>query len=260
MEVIGYSERGVINSLIFELKYTNSNVSLIDFLDLITFPLMDNNLNNFRLLKRSEIKEFKNYDNDNEILIEQSLSEFGDADLIFLIKHQCLCIFMEAKVKTEKKAWKIDDCFKQFQNYCIPINGKYPDKLTSNLFFQLFSKEKFIDSYDDDIKDNKFNIGNKQYRKIGNNNTVNKACGKIRKGKNTHELRNSFYVMLVPEDSTNMIKFFNSDFKKIEKIAQQDMKLSNWGFVTWKEVHDFCKIYNLENTLKVFSFNEGQIY
>jgi hypothetical protein len=32
------------------------------------------------------------------------------------------------------------------------------------------------------------------------------------------------------------------------------------GYVTWAQVEEFCKRYDLKGSLNTFEFNEGQIY
>ena len=73
MEIIGYSERGMINSLSYELKFSENNLRLLnDFLSLVSFPY-------FRVpFQISDVK----------ILIEPSFSDFGDADAVILVNNQ----------------------------------------------------------------------------------------------------------------------------------------------------------------------------
>ncbi|MDD5689578.1 MAG: hypothetical protein PHQ76_04795, partial [Caldisericia bacterium] len=70
MEIIGYSERGLINSLCYELKYSQNNLQLLNnLLSSVSFPYISGV--NFNI---AEVK----------ILIEQSFSDFGDADIVLL--------------------------------------------------------------------------------------------------------------------------------------------------------------------------------
>ena len=71
MEILEYSERGLINSLCYELRYSQDNLQLLNnLLSLVSFPY--HRTVNFQI---SEVK----------ILIEQSFSDFGDADLLLLV-------------------------------------------------------------------------------------------------------------------------------------------------------------------------------
>ena len=86
MNVYGYSERGVLNSLLYEILYSNNGDALLS--QLITrasFPLTDN----------------KPSLGAATVSVEQSLSQFGDADAIILMSSNtanCV-IFVEAKVQ-----------------------------------------------------------------------------------------------------------------------------------------------------------------
>ena len=72
MEILGYSERGLINSLCYELRYSQDNLQLLNnFLSLVSFAYRTVNF---------QISEAK-------ILIEQSFSDFGDADLVLLVNN-----------------------------------------------------------------------------------------------------------------------------------------------------------------------------
>ncbi len=99
MEIIGYSERGIINSLIFSIGEDKN--------------LMD------KFVQLLNIEELKGMDNpvDYEILLEQSFSGFGSADLIIIIEYKdCKkVVFIEGKVKTSQtRTWSLKRQFEQF--------------------------------------------------------------------------------------------------------------------------------------------------
>ena len=70
IEVYTYSERGIINSIIYELFYSNDYSKITAILDMIEPPMAIGKIINLK------------------IFIEQSFSGFGDPDLIFLIKNE----------------------------------------------------------------------------------------------------------------------------------------------------------------------------
>ncbi len=156
MEVIGYSERGVINSLFHEIKYSQNNIELLnEFLSLISFP-------SCRL----------NYQiSDAKILMEQSFSGFGSPDIILMVNNneKKQAIFIEAKVKAFQH-WNISEEFNKFES----------------------KRRESLKGY-------------------------------------------------TPKDSKGL-----------------DVK--NWGYISWADIEKFCEKNNLGETLKVFKFNEGQIY
>ena len=165
MEIIGYSERGLINSLFYEIKYSKNSLKLFnEFMSLISFPY----LNNIDFLIK-----------DITIFIEQSFSDFGDADAVFLIDNngRKQSIFIEAKVKTfHRLSWSIEKEFKNFDE------GIKQDKVSSsNLFTQLYHKLRLIRALKNGgilslLKGISFpQCSSRNIRKIGNNRVVLRA-------------------------------------------------------------------------------------
>jgi len=152
MKILGYSERGLINSLIFNI---GENKELMDkFIRLITFPTV------------IEIGEPHNY----EILIEQSFSEFGNADLVIVVHYNNptnkKVLFIEGKVKTvQAKTWSLKSQFDKF----IDINKTAG--YSSNLFFQLKSKELLVGTLNGNHQPDKYG----KQRKLGSNDIVMKS-------------------------------------------------------------------------------------
>ena len=70
MEILGYSERGIINSLIFNIGGKKELMNR--FIELIALPAP------FELGQPT----------DYTILLEQSFSDFGDADLVIIIHYE----------------------------------------------------------------------------------------------------------------------------------------------------------------------------
>lgn len=127
MEIIGYSERGMINSLFYELKYSENYLRLLnDFLSLVSFP--DSGVT----FQVSEVK----------ILIEQSFSDFGAPDAVILVNNHGVkqVIFIEAKVKTFQKQYR--SILEEFEEFKIGI--EINEVNTSNLFVQLYFKTRLI--------------------------------------------------------------------------------------------------------------------
>lgn len=224
MKIIGYSERGIINSLIFSIIESEDKELMNKFIDLMG------------------IFEFNNSEKpiDYEVLLEQSFSGFGDADLVVIIKYKShqKVVFIEGKVKTlQSKSWSLE---KQFSKY--HKGGKYPG-YSSNLFFQLYLKSLLFENKDN-IKGDDDCVVNGVYRarKIGKNDIVKKALEKIA------ECDEAFYVGLVPSSKKG-----NDAFSE-----HLDYKIH---FLSWETVHQFCKDNEkLKKVLEIFEFNEGQIY
>jgi len=101
MRVTGYSERGALNSLFYEFAYSNAPLQLLEsFLRLAHFPG----------------EPIAMPLTDASVLIEQSLSDFGDADAILLLESGATkwVIFLEAKVKAQARFWTLDEEFSNF--------------------------------------------------------------------------------------------------------------------------------------------------
>ena len=110
MEILGYSERGIINSLFYEMKFSQNNLQLFsDFLSLFSFPYR---AVNFQI-------------SDAKILIEQSFSDFGDADAVVLVENKSWkqAMFIEAKVRAFKN-WQILIEFEKFTKTSEKIREK----------------------------------------------------------------------------------------------------------------------------------------
>jgi hypothetical protein len=87
MKIFGYSERGIINSLLYEINYCAQAKSLFKgFLRLARFPFLD-----WQPISVLNL----------EVLIDQPFSDFGDADAVLLVDtgSEALSIFVEAKVR-----------------------------------------------------------------------------------------------------------------------------------------------------------------
>ena len=90
MRVTGYSERGAVNALFYELAYSEESLHL---------------LGQFLALAGFSVAEQLGADlTDAHVLIEQSLSDFGDADAILLLDAGAskAAVFLEAKVKSSQ--------------------------------------------------------------------------------------------------------------------------------------------------------------
>lgn len=222
MQILGYSERGIINSLIFSI---GEDKRLMDkFIDLIGIPA----------LKEVQAKDYT-------ILLEQSFSRFGDSDLVIITEYENpnhkKVFFIEGKVKTsQSKKWSLS---KQFEKY--EREEKYSGS-SSNLFFQLHLKKLLFDN----CVSNDFDLGIEEPRykeigKIGMNKVVHKAVKLLR------DCREAYYIGLIPANQ--------KDIDKFEIKTEFDIH-----FLSWEKIHDFCKDHKLKKVVEIFDYNEGQIY
>jgi len=244
MEILGYSERGLINSLCYELKYSPDNLQLLNnLLSLVSFP--------YRMVN-FQISEAK-------ILIEQSFSDFGDADLVLLVNNikSKQVIFIEAKVKTFQRAcWNIFEEFEEFKR------GIEKDKVSSsNLFVQLYHKVRLVKTLQTGgIKQLQNGVqsprcSSKSHRKIGDNKVVLKAIGQLK-----DYYKEALFIALLPENDSSLRNFYKGTLKDYNPEGFQEWDVRDWGYISWKRVEEFCKRNSLEGILKNFKWNEGQIY
>lgn len=244
MKILGYSERGIINALLYEIQNSEDAESLLEMLLLrANFPFVSNAV--FRVVSA-------------EILIEQSFSGFGCADAVLLIntgKHQT-SIFIEAKVKpSQTSRWSIDD---EFNTFATGARSKLD---SSNLFTQLYHKLQMVTSLrSGDLSALKAGVpfpksSSKKLRKIGGNDVVLKAVAKVQK-----YVDMTYYLAIVPDNPDNVNRFFNNEFKQaiFNELIGRDIRY--YGYLTWFDIVTFCEKHKLENTLDVFGFNKGQIY
>lgn len=227
------------------MKYSQNNIKLInDFLSMASFPFQKVN---FQI-------------SDVKILIEQSFSDFGDADVILLLKDnegEKHVVFLEAKVKTfQKSYWSILEEFEEFKRGIEKNNLK-----TSNLFVQLYHKVRLISALQiGGIKQLQNGVqfprcSSKIDRKIGNNEVVLKAVNLL-----IDYCKNALFIALVPDNLPAIEDFYKNTLKDYYPTGFQNWDTKNWGYVSWKQIEEFCRKYNLMETLKNFEFNRGQIY
>jgi hypothetical protein len=248
MNIFGYSERGMINSLFYEMKNSSeSNKVLKEFIAQISFPFREE-----ILIKRNiEIISAT-------ILIEQSFSDFGDADVVILFEHDNIkySVFIEAKVKsTRTKGRSIDSIFDEFEN------GMQNKKLKSNLFNQIYNKMRMVEAFNstglDALKSgvNFPDFSKKRRKVIGRNKVVLKAIEQLKE-----YCANALYVILVPDTQSNMEMFFKTKLKEFEIDQKRIWDTDRLGFITWEQVENYCMMMNFRTTIKNFEFNSGQIY
>jgi hypothetical protein len=185
MNIFGYSERGAINALMFEIAFSPHSTSLLQ-----------------RLLERAM---FLRRDppageiNAATVLIEQSLSDFGDADAILLLDRPTSksAVFVEGKVKSSQtKDWTLAAQFAAFQD------GLTAKVSSSNLFAQLYHKVRFAIATQGEGQQMLRNgvqfpaCSSKSLRRIGTNPVVLRAVQRI-----TPYAADPYYLAIVPDSN-----------------------------------------------------------
>lgn len=237
IEVYAYSERGIINSIIYELFYSNGHSKITAILDMIKPPIEVGKIINLK------------------IFIEQSFSGFGAPDLIFFIKNdknKNIAIIIEAKVRAEKKNWNLNEQLKDLKKRIE--KKKY---IASNLFSQLYLKQRLFQA----IKNNE-DLNNRiqlplefstTAGKLGNNVVVNKAFDMLR------NLDDFYLIMLIPQHKKGIKDFFN-ELSNIEYLTDtyEGFDVNKIHYLSFEELKDYCKD-NLVNSAKIFDYNGKQI-
>lgn len=249
--LLGYSERGIMNALFYGIAY-NKESGKKNLLEFLTLAVGD---------------EAENY-SKFEIIMEGSLSDFGDSDAIIIAKRKNnemdqTVFFIEAKVSNGEKNNTLEKRYKKFHD---DFKGKIRrNGYSSNLFYQLClkhylfkltrEKEKITDLskfkdegllkvliesagcryYDDYIKLK----GDNKLRKFGNNPIVHKFINKI------SDCKSAQFIAIIP-DNEIIIPNFEND------ILQQDF-IDNLHFITWNGIEKKANSNNIFIDVIVFN-------
>lgn len=194
------------------------------------------------------------------MLIEQSFSDFGDADAVLLFNdgQTKQSILFEAKVKTSlKKTWSI---IEEFGRFMKGINGRRVS--SSDLFMQLYLKQALMGALQNmeiarlQSEGMRFpEWSSKRIRKLGNNEVIIRAAEALK----SHSLK-AHFIAIVPDETKRVYRFFQQELRKYRPDGCEHWDTEYWGFITWSEVEGFCRKNNLKDTFEVFEHNKGQIY
>src|SRR6266852_7673395 len=194
MRIMGYSERGAVNALFYEIVYSNRPTELLrEFLALARF---------------SRGESIGAGLTDARVLIEQSLSDFGDADAVLLLDSakSKTAVFLEAKVKSSQaERWTLQGEFEDFEH------GQHTERQlnSSNLFTQLYHRSRFVTGLrSGGVTALEAGLefprcSTKGVRKIGSNPVVLNAVRVIEP-----YCEQVWYLALVPDTTSNVGAFF----------------------------------------------------
>jgi len=250
MKLLGYSERGLINALLYEIAFRDAFEAqklLAELFHLGQWP-MDKPPPGF-------------FDKCATTLVEQSFSDFGDADALFLFEFGKAggAVFFEGKREkqyTLRKAWKV---------FIEAFRGNVRAKgLTSSLLCQLYFKQRLVNALSpgsgEDVRtgllfeaplDRRGGIA----RKIGKNPVVWHSVGMLKK-----HLGEVYYLMMIPERWSQDVEAWWKNQVATASPAPAGWNLSRWGAITIPDIVDFCNAKGLNRTLDVIRHNAGQLY
>ncbi|MDD4684391.1 MAG: hypothetical protein PHD45_04075 [Bacteroidales bacterium] len=220
--IFGYSERGILNSLMFEIS--KDKKLMIEFLKLLPEEIA---------VKIGTPACFK-------ILLDHSLSGFGSPDLIVIAHYikpeDKKVIFLEAKVQTlGHQNWNLQALYDNYVG--VSVDNYKQRKMGSNLFFQLKLKRSLVENLDTIRENNLIEVGVVS-KKIGNNAIVLRTVDMI------DYAAEYFYVGIVPHCN----------------FSQSEEDKEKYNFLLWKDIEKFCEKNKLQNVLDMFDYNKGQIY
>ncbi|MDR0874506.1 MAG: hypothetical protein LBN27_13750 [Prevotellaceae bacterium] len=234
IKVLGYSERGIFNSIVFYLRKHPEKIS--------------------GFLSKLDIKDAFF---DNEVLYtflnEQSFSDFGDNDWTIIAEkgNEKRVIFIEGKVKTSQGKFSLET------NYDKLKERKKFDGISSNVFVQLFYKFLLVKSIKGDTDNTNFyelddifkkndRKGGLTDRKIGKNPIVEEAINKIKNAKLY------YYVAVLP------IPLSSNDFIRKFQDLKLPMETENIKCTYWGDIESYFD--NAPEVKENFEYNKGQIY
>lgn len=251
MELLGYSERGFINSFFYGVfHHPDPSGSIREFLKLTHWPLLE---------ARPPVIQAATVDT---ILIEQSFSDFGDADALILVSTppEKVAVFCEAK---RGKPWKLKTQWNKFKTRFQ--NDDAGDE--SNVFRQLYYKQRMVQGFaaGDDLDTGiEFDgvlrlVRGTRRRKIGKNKVVLKAVDKLKL-----YVESAYYLILTPEpwqDEIGLVLQEARDFGPPPNDPKpRDWDIRGWGVISLQDMVQLCRDHHLDHAVDVAVFNEGQLF
>lgn len=247
MDILGYSERGLLNALFYEIAES---------------AIPEEKLTRVIWQRSFPSREQRPPVGTTEVLMEQSFSDFGDADAVVLIDSPSVSacsVFIEAKVKTYQLAdWSIE---RELQLFELGMDGANRKMDSSNLFAQLYHKMRMAEGLRNLRRAGLENglvfplWSSKELRKIGRNQVVCEATSRVER-----HLNKVFYLAIVPDNREIVEQQFTRSCNALQRAGASELDVAHLSFVTWADIRRGCEEETLLKTLRVFDYNRGQIY
>jgi hypothetical protein len=237
IQLRGYSERGMINAICYEIRYSHNGFKLLrDLLRLCTFPSAKPDFTQFH---------------SATMIIEQSFAGFGDLDLLCLLEGHCTqAICIEAKVKTfDVKHRSIRGEWNRFKS------TRRTKSYRSNLFAQLYGKMRLLKQVSNMDEEMAADALAEKWS-LGKNQVVRNAAHAL-----SQYCSEGWMIALVPESKANAHAFFETELSA-PPPGLPDWQYTHFGYLTWQELFAHCSTHADEwpETLANFKYNEGQIF
>jgi hypothetical protein len=247
VELLGYSERGMINALCDDIRCCPELLS--EFLSWFWFP-------------EAQPRPGTEGIRSATLLVEQSFSDFGDLDLLILLDFEYSkpqAVLVEAKVSTETgKRCTIN---RRWTDFLAMVNET--KEVSSNLFVQLYRKAKLVQSLSG-CSATKSDRHLLKRGKIGKNSVVLQAWEELRN--HVPPLGDAFFAAVAP-DALYDLTYFSGvtlardlDSPIREKLPAWNAK--GWGFLSWHTVSEKMRENEGKWARSVASlkWNEPQIF
>jgi hypothetical protein len=243
VRLLGYSERGMVNALCDDMAHSLLPVSAVSsFLSWFDFP-------------NAVQPDFSNIENAT-LLVEQSFSDFGDLDLLILVKNKdqlLQAVLIEAKVSNDTSSWvTVEDRWAEF----LGMFDGGGDWNTSNLFVQLHRKVRLVDflpllpgQFDADLFVPRGSLGQ--------NAVVRRAVDELKK---YIKDGNVWFGAILP-DAASDLEAFSRDTLRTSSITERlpRWNTNRWGFLSWQTIEQNTKQV-WPRTRDAFKWNRGQVY
>jgi hypothetical protein len=250
MQLLGYSERGFLNAFFYGVfHHPNPSEIIKAFLDSAHWPV---------LATRPSVIDVVAVDT---ILIEQSFSQFGTAEVLILVStpQEKIAFFCEAKRGNEwglKAEW---NAFKD--NFQRSLGGE-----VSNVFKQVYLKQRLVQAlaagddldtgieFDGDLRTGR---GDRR-RRIGKNKVVERAVGKLKP-----YVESAYYLTLTPEpwrDETTLLQEIQDFDPPPNDPKPRDWDITRWGVISLRDMVQLCRDRHLDHAAAVADFNDGQLF
>lgn len=255
VEILGYSERGMVNALCHDILSRRDLKQVETFLSWFDFSHLDEH-------ERPCFSDVKSA----RLIVEQSFSDFGDLDLLILLEHRSpFCggrapekqaVLIEAKVSTDTDSWQtLGERFEEFMRLIDGGEGS-----NSNLFVQLHRKVRLVEYLTGEggafLPDRFTPRGS-----LGTNHVVGRAKEDLKA--HVTDGGRAWFAAIVPDgpdEAADFARELSLNEGVVPALPRWDAR--RLGFLSWKTVHDRA-VADGERwplTKATFRWNEGQIY
>jgi hypothetical protein len=250
MAVLGYSERGIFNSIVYYLDGKPSETR--GFLEQLKISL-DADYTNFTFL------------------VEASFSDFGEPDLTVIAENtvgEKVVIFIEGKTITNDNPFSVAKAFQKLKaaieeyNRDPKNNDHSRTKTGSNLFTQLYYKYELVNSLDNNTSADRmsdvFKKKKGNSRKTGDRQVVKLARNAISSAKHY------YYAAVLPNYAEEVTpKIFADYFSKLDDSGINNFVSAEKATIVcgyWEKIDKYFTKIGAETVMENFKHNKGQIY